>query len=133
MCGIVAIHAFGSDAPPVDETELVAIRDAMTARGPDGFGSWMSPDRRTGLGHRRLAIIDPAPRAAQPMISSDGRLTIVFNGEIYNHHELRRDVERDSAPMRTTSDTEVLLALYARDGESMLRRLRGMFAFAIWD
>ena len=133
MCGIVAIHAFRSDAPPVSETELAAIRDTMATRGPDGFGSWISPDRRTGMGHRRLAIIDPTPRAAQPMTSSDGRLTIVFNGEIYNHHELRRDALRDAPPMRTTSDTEVLLALYARDGEAMLPKLRGMFAFAIWD
>ena len=85
------------------------------------------------MGHRRLAIIDPTPRAAQPMSTVDGRLTIVFNGEIYNHHELRSDVEREFGPMRTTSDTEVLLALYARDGEAMLRRLRGMFAFCIWD
>ncbi len=133
MCGIVAIHAFRSDAPPVHESELVAIRDAMAARGPDGFGSWIAADQRTGMGHRRLAIIDPTPRAAQPMTSGDGRLTIVFNGEIYNHHELRREVERDSAAMRTTSDTEVLLAMYAREGEAMLRKLRGMFAFCIWD
>src|SRR5712691_5963904 len=133
MCGIVAIHAFRSDAPPVDEQELLAIRDCMTSRGPDGCGMWIAPDRRTAMGHRRLAIIDPTPRAAQPMASRDGRLTIVFNGEIYNHHELRRDVERHSGPLRTTSDTEVLLALYARDGEAMLRRLRGMFAFCIWD
>jgi asparagine synthase (glutamine-hydrolysing) len=133
MCGIVAIHAFRSDASAVDEQELLAVRDCMTSRGPDGCGMWIAPDRRTAMAHRRLAIIDPTPRAAQPMISRDGRLTIVFNGEIYNHHELRRDVERDSGPLRTTSDTEVLLALYAREGEAMLRRLRGMFAICIWD
>jgi asparagine synthase (glutamine-hydrolysing) len=129
MCGIVAIHAFRSDAPRIDEQELVAVRDCMTSRGPDSCGVWMSPDRRTAMAHRRLAIIDPTPRAAQPMTSRDGRLTIVFNGEIYNHHELRRDL----GPLRTTSDTEVLLALYAREGEAMLRRLRGMFAICIWD
>jgi asparagine synthase (glutamine-hydrolysing) len=132
MCGIVAIHAFASDAPTVDEQEVLAVRDCMVSRGPDGCGLWTSADRRTAMGHRRLAIIDPTPRAAQPMTSRDGRLTIVFNGEIYNHHELRREVERDY-PLRTTSDTEVLLALYAREGEAMLRRLRGMFAICIWD
>jgi asparagine synthase (glutamine-hydrolysing) len=129
MCGIVAIQAFRSDAPAVDEQELLAIRDCMTSRGPDGCGLWIANDRRTAMAHRRLAIIDPTPRAAQPMSSRDGRLTIVFNGEIYNHHELRRDL----GPLRTTSDTEVLIALYAREGEAMLRRLRGMFAICIWD
>ncbi len=133
MCGIVAIYSFRAGAAAVDEQELIAARDCMTSRGPDGCGQWMSADRRTGMGHRRLAIIDPTPRAAQPMTSRDGRLTIVFNGEIYNHHELRRDVERDSGPLRTTSDTEVLLALYAREGDAMLRKLRGMFAMCIWD
>lgn len=133
MCGIVAMYAFRADAPALDEQELIGARDCMTARGPDGCGEWMSSDRRVAMGHRRLAIIDPTPRAAQPMTSGDGRFTIVFNGEIYNHHELRHDVERDTAPLRTTSDTEVLLALYARDGDAMLRRLRGMFAMCIWD
>src|SRR5689334_5872472 len=133
MCGIVAIYSFRSGAAPVDEQELVAARDCMTSRGPDGCGQWISSDRRVAMGHRRLAIIDPTPRAAQPMTSRDGRLTIVFNGEIYNHRELRREVERHSGPMRTTSDTEVLLAMYAHEGEAMLRKLRGMFAICIWD
>ncbi len=133
MCGIVSIFAFRHDAAAVDRDELVAMRDSMISRGPDGAGLWISDDRRIGMGHRRLAIIDPSPRAAQPMTTADGRLTIVFNGEIYNHHELRADVEPWSGPMKTTSDTEVLLALYRRDGQSMLRKLRGMFAFCIWD
>ncbi len=133
MCGIVAIYSHREGAPPVDEQELIAARDCMRQRGPDGCGQWISADRRVGLGHRRLAIIDPTPRAAQPMTSRDGRLTIVFNGEIYNHHELRPDVERHSGPMRTTSDTEVLLGLYALEGAAMLPRLRGMFAMCIWD
>ena len=133
MCGIVAIYAFRAGAPDVDEQELTTARDCMTSRGPDGCGQWISADRRVGMGHRRLAIIDPTPRAAQPMTSRDGRLTIVFNGEIYNHCDLRRDVERDFGPMRTTSDTEVLLAMYAREREAMLPKLRGMFALCIWD
>ena len=90
-------------------------------------------ERRRCLGHRRLAILDLDARANQPMVSTDGRYTIVFNGEIYNFRELRRALEADGIAFRTTSDTEVLLALFAREGERMLPRLRGMFAFAIWD
>ena len=105
----------------------------MHARGPDGAGSWWSQDRHCGLGHRRLSIIDLSERASQPMKSDDGRLVIVFNGEIYNFPQLRLELEADGAQFRTTSDTEVLLHLYARYGAEMVHRLRGMFAFAIWD
>jgi len=85
------------------------------------------------LGHRRLAILDLNARADQPMVSTDGRYTIVFNGEIYNFRELRRALQAQGVAFRTTSDTEVLLVLFAREGEGMLPRLRGMFALAIWD
>ena len=90
-------------------------------------------DRRCGLGHRRLSIIDLSDRASQPMTSEDGRFVVVFNGEIYNYPQLRTELETDGAHFRTTSDTEVLLHLYARHGGEMVHRLRGMFAFAIWD
>ena len=103
----------------------------MHARGPDAEGVWASEG--VVLGHRRLAILDLDARANQPMVSADGRYAIVFNGEIYNFRELRRELEADGVVFRTTSDTEVLLALFAREGERMLPRLRGMFAFAIWD
>lgn len=103
----------------------------MRLRGPDAAGLWASEG--VALGHRRLAILDLDSRANQPMVSTDERYAIVFNGEIYNFRELRRDLETDGVAFRTTSDTEVLLALFARDGELMLPRLRGMFAFAIWD
>jgi asparagine synthase (glutamine-hydrolysing) len=105
----------------------------MRARGPDGSGAWWSLDRHCGLGHRRLSIIDLSERASQPMVSDDGRLVVVFNGEIYNYPQLRIELERDGARFRTTSDTEALLHLYARYGAEMVHRLRGMFAFAIWD
>ena len=85
------------------------------------------------LGHRRLAILDLSSRAAQPMTSADGRLTVTYNGEIYNFPELRSELERDGVRFRTSCDTEVLLHLYASCGAAMVRRLRGMFAFAIWD
>ena len=105
----------------------------MAARAPDGAGDWMSADGRVALAHRRLAIIDTSERGAQPMASGDGRLTISFNGEIYNYRELRIELERDGHVFRTGSDTEVLLHLYQRDGEAMLGKLRGIFAFALWD
>jgi asparagine synthase (glutamine-hydrolysing) len=90
-------------------------------------------DRRCGLGHRRLSIIDLSDRASQPMTSEDGRSVVVFNGEIYNYPQLRGELEAEGARFRTTSDTEALLHLYARYGAEMVNRLRGMFAFAIWD
>jgi asparagine synthase (glutamine-hydrolysing) len=105
----------------------------MRARGPDGSGAWWSADRHCGLGHRRLSIIDLSDRASQPMTSADGRFVVVFNGEIYNYPQLRSNLEVEGARFRTTSDTEALLHLYARYGADMVHRLRGMFAFTIWD
>jgi len=133
MCGIGAIFAYGRDAPRIDRDALLRIREAMALRGPDGAGSWHSEDDRCGLAHRRLAIIDLTAAAAQPMASADGRYHITYNGEIYNYRALRDELKRDGVAFVTDSDTEVLLALYARDGAAMLDRLRGMYAFAIWD
>jgi asparagine synthase (glutamine-hydrolysing) len=133
VCGLVAIVAWHDAAPPVERAELVRICDAMAARGPDAAGAWLAPDRRVGLGHRRLAILDLDPRAEQPMVSACGRFRIVFNGEIYNWRALRRELEIAGAVLRTTSDTEVLLELWAREGPRCLARLRGMYAFAVWD
>ena len=107
--------------------------DRMQRRGPDGEGQWYSPDDRVGLGHRRLAIIDLTENGAQPKRSADGNCVITFNGEIYNHLELRRDLEAKGRRFRSASDTEVLLQMFEEYGEAMLGRLRGMFAFAIWD
>src|SRR3954452_18897794 len=133
VCGINGIFAYHTAAPPPSRDELLRTRDAMRRRGPDGSGVWWSADRRVGLGHRRLAILDLSDRAAQPMTSADGRLAITYNGEIYNFPELRAELERDGAQFRTSGDTELLLHLYARSGPAMVHRLRGMFAFAIWD
>jgi asparagine synthase (glutamine-hydrolysing) len=108
-------------------------REAMHARGPDGAGTWWDPERRCGLGHRRLSIIDLSEGAAQPMVSGNGELIVVFNGEIYNYRDLRHRLEAEGAQFRSNSDTEVLLHLYARHGAGMVHELRGMFAFAIWD
>jgi len=131
MCGINAIYAYRDSAPSVEPRELIACRDAMESRGPDGSGEWLSVDGRVGLGHRRLAIIDLSPAGAQPM--RRGELVIVFNGEIYNYRELRDELEAKGVAFTSHSDTEVLLRLYEMHGAEMVRRLRGMFAIALWD
>ena len=131
MCGITGIFAYRSGAS--DPVELRRMRDHMAARGPDGTGEWHDQERGVALGHRRLAIIDLSEAGAQPMASADGALVIVYNGEIYNYRELRRRLEGEGCVLRTHSDTEVLLELYARRGLDMLSELRGMFAFALWD
>ena len=133
MCGINGILRLSEAAPPIDRDELVRTRDAMTARGPDGRGAWFSEDGRAALASRRLAILDLSEAGAQPMASEDGRFQIVLNGEIYNFAELRRELESEGIRFRSRSDTEVVLALYAREGAAMLPRLRGMFGLAIWD
>ena len=133
MCGLVAILAYQGDAPPVSQSELEGISYAMRARGPDGAGQWISKDGRVGMAHRRLAIIDLGDGAAQPMVSEDGRYRIVYNGEIYNFRDLRRDLEAKGHVFTTQSDTEVLLRLYMDKGPDMVDRLRGMYAFSIWD
>jgi len=129
MCGLAAILAQGG----VDAAQLARVGAAMAMRGPDGAGQWLAADGVVGLAHRRLSIIDLSDAGAQPMASADGRLVIVFNGEIYNYRELRAECEAAGQVFRSTSDTEVLLALYARLGTAMLDRLVGMFAFALWD
>src|SRR5437764_13514967 len=116
MCGINGIFAYHSAANAPRAAELLAAREAMRARGPDGAGAWWSGDRRCGLGHRRLAIVDLSERAAQPMASGDGRYVVTFTGEIYNCPSLRKELQADGVVFRSTSDTEVLLQLFARDG-----------------
>jgi asparagine synthase (glutamine-hydrolysing) len=133
MCGIAGIYAYCSTARSVDHDELVRMRDHMSARGPDGSGDWYSADGRVGFGHRRLSIIDLSSRGAQPMQTAAGRLVITFNGEIYNYRALRTKLEAKGYVFQSASDTEVLLHLYAELGHYMLRELRGMFAFGIWD
>lgn len=133
MCGINGIFAYRDAAPPVDEAELLRVREAMAKRGPDGAGLWISPDRRVGLAHRRLTIIDLSDAGAQPMATADRRLHITFNGEIYNYKVLRKELEQKGFVFRSQSDTEVLLHLYVDRGADMVHALRGMYAFGIWD
>jgi asparagine synthase (glutamine-hydrolysing) len=133
MCGITAIYAYGDEAPPVAREELEAINERLRPRGPDAGGTWISDDGRVGLGSRRLAIIDLTPDGNQPMSDVAGELMIVFNGEIYNHRELRTRLEGNGVRFHSSSDTEVLLELYRAHGERMVELLRGMFGFCIWD
>ena len=133
MCGLTAIYAYHPDAPPVDRAELLRIRERMRARGPDGAGEWLAPDRRVGLGHRRLSIIEPGNAGAQPMGTPEGDLRVVFNGEIYNYRELRGELEALGHRFTSHSDTEALLHGYREWGRDMPGHLRGMYAFALWD
>lgn len=133
MCGIAGIFAYNPLASPVDREELLRIREQMIARGPDGAGLWISEDARVGLAHRRLAIIDLYDSGAQPMWNAEHTLCVTFNGEIYNYQRLRKELERKGYRFRSSSDTEVLLHLYAERGADMVHALRGMFAFGIWD
>jgi asparagine synthase (glutamine-hydrolysing) len=133
MCGLNGILSYGPQAPAISTDELLRSREQMRARGPDDAGMWVSEDRRVALAHRRLAIIDLSPDGAQPMATPDGRYRIVFNGEIYNYRELQTLLRSRGVALRSQSDTEVLLHLYALEGPEMCRRLRGMYAFALWD
>ncbi len=133
MCGINGILRLKENVEQVSRAELLRTRDYLTSRGPDGCGEWISNAGEIGLGHRRLAIIDLSPAGAQPMSWGDGRYQIVFNGEIYNYRELSQELQKDGVIFHSHSDTEVILALYAREGSAMLARLRGMYALALWD
>jgi asparagine synthase (glutamine-hydrolysing) len=133
MCGIAALFVYGAGAPPASAAVLAGASQALAHRGPDGEGTWQSPDGRVGLAHRRLAIIDLSPAADQPMVLDEGDLAIVFNGEIYNFRELKAELEAAGDRFRTASDTEVLLHLYRRFGDAMVERMVGMFAFVLWD
>ena len=133
MCGLAGFFAYAASAAPLARTTLIAMRDRMTARGPDGAGEWFATGDRAGFGHRRLSIIDLSPTGAQPMTTPDRRFTICYNGEIYNYRALRADLIEAGVAFVGDSDTEVLLHLYARHGAAMLPMLRGMFALAIWD
>ena len=130
MCGIAGKFFF--DRERRVETELLrAMNRVLAHRGPDDSGIFQ--DGAIGLAHRRLSIIDLSPGGHQPMANADGTLWITYNGEIYNFRELRAGLEADGVRFRSQSDTEVILALWEREGVECLQRLCGMFAFAMWD
>jgi asparagine synthase (glutamine-hydrolysing) len=131
MCGIVGVFEYDRCKGSVTEALVTRMRDTLVHRGPDDAGTWVSADGRVALGMRRLSILDLAG-GGQPMFGRAGEV-LVFNGEIYNYPDLRRDLEREGVRFRTTCDTEVILHLYGRHGRDCLSLLNGMFAFALWD
>jgi asparagine synthase (glutamine-hydrolysing) len=133
VCGISGAFAFDQDAKPVDSAIILRLNEVQRRRGPDGGGLWSSSDHRIVLGHRRLAIIDTGTSGTQPMWDASGRWVISFNGEIYNYQALRSELELQGCVFLTNSDTEVVINVVAKWGESGLRKLRGMYAFGLWD
>ena len=131
MCGICGIlttdNAAGQPEFAVAVRRMAAL---MHRRGPDDEGFWSDPAGRLQLGFRRLAILDPSPAGHHPMVASDGRSVIVFNGELYNFPELRHDLEHASVQFRSRTDTEVLLEALNVWGVETIAKLNGMFAFA---
>lgn len=135
MCGIVGVLGFENSEFRVTRPYLARLRDQMIHRGPDGAGLWTDEALNVGLGHRRLAIVDLSPEADQPMSNEDGSIWVSFNGEIYNHAELRQELNsiRQRRWKTDHSDTEVIVHAFEEWGIDCLNRFRGMFAIAIWD
>jgi asparagine synthase (glutamine-hydrolysing) len=132
MCGIVGVINLNSS--PILEETLFGMRDTLSHRGPDDAGVYTSPDKKVGLGHTRLSIIDLSKRAHQPMCNENGTIWITYNGEIYNYREIGDRLKVLSHKFKSNSDTEVILHGYEEWGiDELLKRLRGMFAFAIYD
>src|SRR5574341_2313603 len=130
MCGICGILNFDPNAP-VDPAVLRGMADLLAHRGPDGDAFYR--EGPVGLGHRRLAIIDLTEAAAHPLPNEDKTVWVLLNGEIYNFQSLREDLLRKGHVFRSKGDTETIVHLYEEEGAACVRRLRGMFAFALWD
>src|SRR5678816_41551 len=130
MCGINGIALSSRSDSRLDQELIMRMRDCLVHRGPDDSGLFL--DRNVGLGHRRLSIVYVSS-GHQPMTNEDGSLHIVYNGEIYNHSDFRPELEAAGHVYRTHCDTETILHLYEEDGHRCVEKLRGMFAFAIWD
>jgi asparagine synthase (glutamine-hydrolysing) len=132
MCGIVGAYSFNNNNFKITEPYITKMRDTMIHRGPDGAGTWISNDSCIGLGHRRLSIIDLSDAATQPMCNEDASLWVSFNGEIYNHAEIRQEL--GGYHWKTDhSDTEVILHAFEQWGIDCVHKFRGMFAIALWD
>jgi asparagine synthase (glutamine-hydrolysing) len=132
MCGIVGALGF-RDGFAVDGATLTRMADTIAHRGPDADGAFSSEAERVGLGHRRLAIIDLSAAGRQPMANEDATVWLTYNGEVYNHGELRDELERRGHRYRSRTDSETIVHLYEELGDVCVERLHGMFALAIWD
>jgi asparagine synthase (glutamine-hydrolysing) len=134
MCGIAGVFDYGfRERPEVTPELLVKMSDVIKHRGPDDAGHFISTDGRCGMTFRRLAIVDLSPAGHQPMSTPDGRYTITFNGEVYNHLEVRKELEEKGYKYRSHSDTETILYAFAEWGEDCFKKFLGMFGIAIWD
>lgn len=133
MCGIVGIINTNSYDAEILEKQIAEMRDTMVHRGPDGFGSWISKDGRVGFGHRRLSIIDLSDAGKQPMSNPQETLWITFNGEIYNHLEIRKELEKLGYKYHSGTDTETIIYAFQEWGISCLDKFNGMFAIGVWD
>jgi len=135
MCGLTGFFQPGGFRAEVAEAIVVAMRDRLVHRGPDDEGVWLDGEAGIAFGHRRLSVLDLSPAGHQPMVSASGRFVLAFNGEIYNHQDLRRQLEATGCPTwRGNSDTETLLGAVAAWGlDVALKAAVGMFALALWD
>src|SRR6266571_8890849 len=129
MCGIAGLYNLAGE--PISSTRIEGMCDLIRHRGPDDSGLWA--EGGIGLGHRRLSIIDLSSRARNPMPNEDQTAWMVFNGEIYNYRDLRKDLTAKGHSFRSDTDSEVIIHLYEEMGPACLAQLNGMFAFAIWD
>lgn len=130
MCGIAGYISLESG---ITESQLKAATTSMSHRGPDASGYYFSDEKHVGFGHRRLSVLDLSDVAGQPMVSADGRYVMVYNGEVYNFHELKQELSDKGVSLKTGSDTEVILKLFAEQGHRSFSKLNGMFALAIYD
>jgi len=133
MCGICGVYEYGVTNPSVSDSLIARMRDTMVHRGPDDSGVYVNRDRRIGLGHRRLAIVDLSPAGRNPMPNEDLSVWITFNGEIYNHESLRPGLEQKGHVYRSRADTETIIHLYEERGMDFVDELEGDFAIALWD
>ena len=134
MCGLVGFLNFDRRFEAPQAQQIVrSMAEVMNYRGPDMDGYWASSDNLCHLGHKRLSIIDLSEGGRQPMLDESGRYVIVFNGEIYNFHDLRDKLAESGVAFRSKSDTEVLLKGYIKYGAALFAQLDGMFALAIYD
>ena len=129
FCGIIDLR----EGQEISQATLRRMTSILSHRGPDDEGIYISKNKKTGLGHRRLSIIDLSPAGHQPMSNEDGSIWITFNGEIYNFKDLRVELEQKGRRFKSQSDTEVIIHLYEEYGDGCVEHLRGMFSFAIWD
>ncbi len=133
MCGIAGIVNYSSNDSQINPKILKDMSDVIIHRGPDSDGHWISSDNKCGFSFRRLAIIDLTDAGNQPMTTTDGRFTIVFNGEIYNHKQIRDELEQKGYEYKSQTDTETILNGFLEYGKDIVLKLTGMFSFAIWD